>query len=78
MPLDFIDFFQFSIKNNEYKNHLLIYSLLLIGLNYFMWIVLLANFIIFSQYRNFIYLFIIYILIEKAIYCASKGQKKAI
>lgn len=36
MPLDFIDFFQFSIKNSEYKNHLLIYYLLLIELNFIM------------------------------------------
>ena len=63
---------QSSIKNNENKKILLIFLCLLpvvLG-KYFIWIFLLDDFISFSEHRNFIYLFIIYITIEKAIYCA--------
>jgi hypothetical protein len=79
IPLDKLDTIQSSIENNQYKIILLIDFLkfcLFLGVRYFAWILLLGHCISVSQYRNFIYLFIIYILIEKAIYCASIKQSK--
>lgn len=77
-----IDSFQLSIQDDESKKSILfldfasIFSCL--AVKYSCWVYLLRHCILYSKNRNMIYVFIIYIILEKTIYYASPRPSKEI